>query len=233
VDLEKTGKGIETMLGKAIQNCEIKLVRYLLQLGADANNSNFDKPLILLAASNGNEDIIEALLDCGAGINMADSKGWTALHFAAFEGHEDVTRLLLFGGANKCATTKAWEARSMWSRLDGQRRNEAWQGQPLHVAAVAGRVGVVRLLLSHGVDPNATTRTEEKWHTALHIVLNTEYYSRGTLEKLGKDYLEIAQVLVEAGADVSGVANHLRLEDVAKFIGFEDLWGKLTAGITE
>jgi hypothetical protein len=93
-------------------------------------------------------------------------------------------------------------------------------------------VGVVRLLLEHGADPNASIETKNYGPTALHIVLRINY--TGLWPKiLCKDTLEIAQALVEARADVSGAANHFKVEDVLRFEGFEDLWDKLRVWITQ
>jgi len=41
-----------------------------------------------------------------ADVNAAEKDGWTALHWAAMEGHTDVVRLLLQNGANVEAVTE-------------------------------------------------------------------------------------------------------------------------------
>jgi ankyrin repeat protein len=64
--------------------------------------------------------------------------GFTALHLAAFFGHEAVAAALVEGGAEVSAIA----------------RNPI-RVQPLHSAAAAGHTGVARLLLEHGADPNA------------------------------------------------------------------------------
>lgn len=60
----------------------------------------------------------------------------TALHYAAFYGHDDVARALILGGANVC------------SRGGGN-------STPLHFAAWGGNKRVVRLLLDYGADVEA------------------------------------------------------------------------------
>lgn len=58
--------------------------------------------------------------------------------------------------------------------------------------------------------------------TVLHIVLDTyTSYDRGG-EVLDKSRLRIAELLIERGAVIDGVADHLEFVDVLKFVGFED-----------
>ena len=44
---------------------------------------------LTLAASRGDKDMVWALLDCGAEVNSQSDTGWTALHHAAFFGHNE------------------------------------------------------------------------------------------------------------------------------------------------
>ena len=90
----------------------------------------------------------EAMLGAGVDPNAADGQGWTALHWAAALGREDIARLLLAHRANI-------EVR----RLDGWR--------PLHLAADCGHEHVVAALLELGADPDAETGAERL--TALHL----------------------------------------------------------------
>jgi ankyrin repeat protein len=73
------------------------------------------------AASKGNEDVVQLLLERGADINAEDHRGWTALHAAAVNGHVDVVRLLLERGADVLAwrspiNTPSWWAEKHWNR---------------------------------------------------------------------------------------------------------------------
>ena len=54
---------------------------------------------VLVLAANGHERVVELLLQRGAEINLQESKGRTALIFAAGSGHERVVILLLQRGA--------------------------------------------------------------------------------------------------------------------------------------
>lgn len=64
--------------------------------------------------------------------------GFTALHLAAFFGHEEIARELLQRGAQVGAVSR-----------------NALGVQPINSAAAGGHTGIVRALLDHDADPNA------------------------------------------------------------------------------
>ena len=79
-------------------------------------------------------------------LNAKNGKGWTALHLAAFQGHEAVVRLLLQRGVNvriKCTYGR----------------------NALHLAAANGHKTVMGLLLDKGANIEAKDKNES---TALH-----------------------------------------------------------------
>ncbi len=86
---------------------DLKLVRALLQKGADPNHkTDFGHYPIHEAARKGYVDIFVALVAAGANVNVRISaKGpdgpnqWTALHFAAYSGNLTIAMKLLAGGA--------------------------------------------------------------------------------------------------------------------------------------
>ena len=49
---------------------------------------------LIIAAGEGNIDIVELLLTAGAETNLKDSEGKTALMWAEKEGHHDIVYLL-------------------------------------------------------------------------------------------------------------------------------------------
>lgn len=100
---------------------------------------------------------------------------------------------------------------------------------------MAGSVDISRLLLEEAEDVIVRTGSFDSLTeyytsrltpgygpTALHIALRT----------LDKGKLEIASMLIERGASIEGVANHLRPKDVTKFEDVPQLWDKLRVGIT-
>ncbi|MGI9110926.1 MAG: ankyrin repeat domain-containing protein [Gaiellaceae bacterium] len=92
------------------------------------------------AAAVGRTRGLEALLAGERELAQARaSDGFTALHLAAFFGHEDAAALLLEHGADANAVA----------------RNAELEVAPLHSAAAGGHSKLVALLLEHGADPNA------------------------------------------------------------------------------
>nr|XP_020446550.1 kinase D-interacting substrate of 220 kDa isoform X1 [Monopterus albus] len=102
----------------------------------DSRSDNGQTPL-MVAAEQGNLDIVQELIRRGANVNLDDIDCWTALISAAKEGHIEVVRELLENNANL-------EHRDMggWNSL-------MW-------AAYKGRTDVAQLLLEKGANPNIT-----------------------------------------------------------------------------
>ncbi len=104
---------------------------------------------LLWAAQFGRLDVAESILAADPGlVGHRDDDGYSALHRAAYSGHESACRLLLSMGADPAATTK-----------------EGWT--PLHSACHWGRAGCAEVLLADAATPvNATTRGGQ---TPLHL----------------------------------------------------------------
>lgn len=56
------------------------------------------------AVINGNLELVQALLECGAEINALAEDGYTALHEAVEQGHIHVAEFLICSGADPYAT---------------------------------------------------------------------------------------------------------------------------------
>src|SRR6516162_7104674 len=96
-----------------------------------------DDTRVANAAMKGDKDAVRSLIKQAADVNAARGDGMTALHWAAINNDPDMTRILLFAGANVRATT----------------RISAYA--PLFMAAKTGAPAVIDLLLKAGADPNA------------------------------------------------------------------------------
>ena len=70
---------------------------------------------------------------------MGDKVGWAPLHFAAGEGHLEVTRFLLDNGA-------------MVNLFSTQAVKNGYSYTPLFLASMKGHVNVMKLLLERGAD---------------------------------------------------------------------------------
>ncbi len=173
--------GIDALVELAKQG-ELGKVRALLAsnfLLASQRLLGGESPL-MAALYRGHHDIVEALIDAGAEIDilaaaatgrMSDLRravargsvngyaydGWTALHLAAFFGRLDAARLLIENAADVHAVSR-----------------NSMENTPLH-AATAGKHGeVALLLLAHGADP---LRTDAAGYTPFEIAKQNELNS--------------------------------------------------------
>jgi len=67
----------------------IKLTFYTTFISEPVQRGHADR-LLLCASTFGDLDIAQHLLDAGVGVSMADDHGWTPLHRAAQNGHEEL-----------------------------------------------------------------------------------------------------------------------------------------------
>ncbi len=96
---------------------------------------------VLDAAKRQDVEALKSQLRAGGDANAAQGDGFTALHWAAKLGSEEIARVLIAAGADVRATT----------RLGNH--------MPLHVAAAAGETGVAEALLAGGAPVAAPTST--------------------------------------------------------------------------
>ena len=75
----------------------------------------------------------------GTRADIEDKNGFTPLHHAVQQGHEEVAKILIKAGAN----------------VNKKISPEQWELTPLHVAVLYKFVGMVRLLVRNGADINA------------------------------------------------------------------------------
>ena len=161
--------------------CEVAEI--LLNHGADANTTLHNKPLIHQASRRNDVQFADLLLSHGADVGLSRWDGSTALHRAAEEGHSgDIVKVLLENG------------------LDINTRN--CNGETALLTAL--RVCPLEKLKNYGslitqlLGCGASVDHSDKYcRTALHWAA-------------GRDMLEIACQLLEAGADVnaSNVRGH-------------------------
>ena len=102
----------------------------------DIRDLDGNTPLVR-AAFLGLTDLVSHLLQHGATPNAVNDRGWSALHFAAQEGHTALARLLIEAGAEVDLRDQ-----------DGN--------TPLSNAVFSRSTDVVRVLINVGADPNAS-----------------------------------------------------------------------------
>jgi ankyrin repeat protein len=125
-----SGRGKFTTTGStpflmAARNCDVPLMRLLVDLGADPRIPNADNSSPLLAAAGvgalgdgdeaagTEEEAVEAaklLLDLGADIDAVDDNGETAMHGAAYQSRCKLVQFLADRGAN----IKVWHQKNKW-----------------------------------------------------------------------------------------------------------------------
>ncbi|CAK6445204.1 unnamed protein product [Pipistrellus nathusii] len=75
---------------------DMPVVQRLFQMGnVNAKASQTGQTALMLAISHGRQDMVAALLACGADVNVQDVDGATALMFASEYGHLETVRMLL------------------------------------------------------------------------------------------------------------------------------------------
>jgi len=114
----------------------------------NTRDHNGNTPL-MWAASQGNERLVEALLDQGAMVNMQNFVGETALFIAAARGFYRICSLLIEHGAD-----------TRFSTIEG--------ATPLHIAAASGHLEVIKVLISKGAFINSV---DEEGDCPLHYAI--------------------------------------------------------------
>lgn len=122
----------------AAHHGESKYVKFLLQIGVDANITTAEKgeSALSVSARNGHAGVVKHLLDHGADVDHQDLHyGKTSLYMAACAGQGDIVRLLLERNANPRV-----------KNIHGE--------TPLSFAAWGGIEEVASILLNAGADPS-------------------------------------------------------------------------------
>lgn len=190
----RQGDGATALHHAAHQN-DVDSARLLIEAGATVSVSNeLGATPLWLAATNGSAVMVERLLDAGADPNVALIMGETSLMTAARGGHLETVRLLLSRGAKVNATERErHQTALMW-------------------AVAQGHVGVVQLLVERGADIHARTTV---WDQLENTAGNTNPIGNFRMSHGGSTPLlfaarqgniDVARVLIEAGADVNNTS---------------------------
>jgi hypothetical protein len=126
------------------------LENLLAALEGDTENVEmiFDRPELISAAENGDMDTINRIIQEGGDLDILDTgqDKYTAIHFAAWDGQNEVLKALIDAGANP-------------DILGTDSRT------PIHLAAANGRAEAVKLLIDAGVDINRRVLQPNEYHS--------------------------------------------------------------------
>jgi ankyrin repeat protein len=176
-----------TPLFLAAESASAAIVDRLLQAGANVNTTLAGGETILMtAARSGNLAAIKMLLSHGVAVNAAEeTRGQTALMWAAAEGHAEVIAALCEAGADLTATSRPPAMPKPLSKRSGMGPGRADIFTPLMFAVRAGHVDAVRALVRAGADVNQTL--PDGTGSLVLATMNAHY--------------ELATVLLQLGAD--------------------------------
>jgi len=175
IETASGGENPKADLINAILNHDEMAAISALERGAKPDTrSKRNVPVLVLAAARQQEDIVNALLDQGADVNIraTDSERGieqiTALHVAAAKGHTSILAILLARGA----TLNAQEKTGL---------------TPLMTSSEQGHIVPSILLLDKGADPN----------------LQDYAGNSPVLLAAANNHIDLVRILIEKGADVN------------------------------
>jgi len=177
------------------------MMELFLSRGADLNLTNrYGEQALQLAAWRGQPDAVRWLLDRGAAVNRK-GKQWSALHYAAFAGHQGIVDLLLAHGAD----------------INARAPNDA---TVLMMAAREGHEALARRLLEAGADPNLTN---DRGDTALAWAMRYGNYRIAQLVSKPEEFAQAARRPLEpaplrstaAPPDIADLLHSLREAEAA------------------
>ena len=200
-DTDTPGYEIESALHKVAHNSQYEAAVLLIERGASVNCDISDQTPLLIAARRGNTRLVKLLLDSGA--DMCSSKYSSPLILACREGHTECAQLLIQRGANV---------------------NDANQGTPLTVSIMNNHKECVKLLYENGADVNkqesilgaTPLMVASQWGNTDYVQLLLDYGADVNISSspaggetalgLASD-AQVAELLIENGADVNHVTN--------------------------
>ena len=141
------------------------VIKYLLEKGVEINGQDLSGSTPLAAAASSNKSFLaEALIDCGADMDLTDSEGDTALYNAVHFCYDDVTQLLLQRGANYTQINKSGNSL-------------------LHYSAISGTLRTLDILLAAELSNIATEMTNKHCQTPLQLAQERVGKPDGFVEK--------------------------------------------------
>jgi ankyrin repeat protein len=214
-----------TPLMTCAKSGSVDAVKRLVEFGAaiEARETDQHQTALMWAAAEHQLGAVQALIDAHADLKAHSKAGFTAMHFAARQGDQEMVQLLLAAGVNVNILSVAEEGAVTDTRRGaapgrggaggfqiGGAKTAGTNGYtPLLVATVRGQVPLALWLLDHGADPNILgagitplhwASTEWEAYTANRVY--------GLIDPMGgipdrKAKLQLVNALLAHGANVN------------------------------
>jgi ankyrin repeat protein len=208
----------ETALMIAAGAGSVEEVKLLLDAGLEVNARESEKGqnALMWAAAEGHPDVVGLLIQHGANVNAASKKGFTPLIFATMKNDSASIRLLIKAGADPnyalpdedktkmLVVAGAYHsAEAALALLDGGANPNVADRTgktPLHLAAQAGYLDLVKKLISKGADLNAKTAKAPPPEEGVFRRAAGEQTALLLAAKF--NHVDVMRALIDAGADV-------------------------------
>ena len=209
INARESAKG-QTALLWALSGPHAEAARVLVEKGADitlASSGGFT-PLMMAARYNSVESV-KLLLDKGASLKEQSANGTTPLHVAVLRGHIDLAKYFLDKGADPNAAGTGYTvlhyAAGKWDGVDAHDHLDApGEWNILLGLRPAAKADIIKALLAHGADVNATlTREPPRYGFSLVSGMAKAYTGGATpfvLAAMSAD-VDTMRLLAAAGAD--------------------------------
>ncbi|XP_062585970.1 putative ankyrin repeat protein RF_0381 [Saccostrea cucullata] len=204
LDINTTDRFGRSALYFASKTGQISLVRKLMTLGADINQSK----LLLHGCAHGyhdDETTVYELVSLGADVNDVDEKNRTPLHIAVQNSLVNITKALL-----KCnANVNAFENGTSRTPLIICAGKSLISYDANSEEEYSRSLKILSLLLEYGADINVS---DERGYTALHIALqNGNTLAASVLLHHGAKSYSLKEETVQSAYDVALSKNHLEV----------------------
>jgi ankyrin repeat protein len=183
--LREQGKRMPTLaeLFAAIDRNDLTKITEYVESGIKLNELYNGTTAINYALKKRKVEIALHLIATGVRLDVVDAQGLSPLHICAET--DDLIRVTL---------AILNEARTRGMKVVNRQSEEA--ATPLHVAARAGQLGNIRVLLSYGAHPNAY---DNGFYTPLGLV--QRFFAEARDEATARSALQAINTLLEHGAD--------------------------------
>lgn len=150
MDLDQDDKILKNNFSQALLNRDIEQITNLIKICPNLVNKKihikgFTYPIIF-AATNGDKDIVNILIENGAEVNLANQMDYNALHAACKANQEEIVKILLKNKADINTVSNSIKL------------------TPLMISVYNENISLVKLLLSYGANVNLALN---KW--AFHL----------------------------------------------------------------